>query len=195
MFAVAAGLAINLIPEQFADTIVSAQALRFVIIAVLGLASGVIADRFGRKIPIIAGLILLGANFALLGFFGITETNVFIYLISSGAAWGLFFVVFLAVPGDLSYLGSREKFYALGYILPISIFFGLSSIPGSNIFATSLRVSQILSLIVLLSIIPVLRAKETLSTQKIRDRKMKEYADKIEDLLQESKKKDDKKTD
>lgn len=195
MFVIAAGLAWNLIPqtEEFANSLNLGFTLRYITIAVFGLVAGIVADRFGRKIPIIAGLITLGASFALLGFFGITQTNLILYLAISGVAWGSFFVIFLAVPGDLSVHGSREKFYAIGYILPIAIFFSLSSLPGSSILADfpASSFSQILSIIVLVSIIPVLRAKETLSTQKIRERKMKEHLNKIRELMQESKKKDD----
>jgi len=97
-------------------------------------------------------------------------------------------VVFLAVPGDLSVFGSREKFYGLGYILPIAILFGLSAIPGDSILVDfpASSFSQVLSLILFLSIIPVLRAKETLHESKIQERKMKEYIKRVGELIHES---------
>ncbi len=41
---------------------------RYVFIAIFGFVWGVVADRVGRKQPIIIGLIILGVSFALLGF-------------------------------------------------------------------------------------------------------------------------------
>ncbi len=192
MFCIASGLAWNLIPENpdFALAVSIGTILRYVCIAVFGLVAGVVADRFGRKQPIIIGLIVLGVSFAILGFFGLSATSVLIYLTASGVAWGSFFVVFLAVPGDLSNSASRKKFYAIGTIFPLVILFTLSTIPGSAIFAnlSAGSFSQICWIILFLSIIPVLRAKETLPESKIRERKMKEHVEKVGELVQESRK-------
>jgi MFS family permease len=190
MFSIAAGLASNLIPPEI--DISTGTTLRYVFIAVFGFVSGVAADRLGRKQPIIIGLIVLGASFALIGFFGMSQTIVTIYLAISGMAWGSFFVVFLAVPGDLSVFGLREKFYGLGYILPISILFSLSAVPVPRIFppGSASSFSQILSLLLFLSIIPVLRAKETLPDIKMRERRFREYAEKVGKVVQESKETD-----
>lgn len=190
MFSITSCLASNLIPAGMESPTMTT--LRYVFIAVFGFMSGVVADRFGRKLPIIFGLIVLASSFVLLGFFGVSETTVTIYLAISGMAWGLFFVVFLAVPGDLSVSGSREKFYGIGYILPISILFGFSSVPVPKIFppGSESSFSQILSLITFLSIIPVLRAKETLPELKIRERRLKEHIEKVGKAVLESKKKE-----
>ena len=193
MFSVAAGLAWNLIPPttEYANAQYVGTTLRYVSIAAFGLISGIAADKFGRKQPIIIGLITLGISFLLLGLFNMSPTAVLIYLSISGIAWGSFFVVFLAVPGDLSVSTSREKFYGLGYILPLAIMFTLWAVPGPAFlagFAASL-LSQILGIILFLSIIPVLRAKETLSSQKIQERKMKHHVDEIRKLVQKSKEK------
>ena len=190
IFSIVSGLAYNLIPTsdpEIANAVAIGTILRYVIIAVFGLVSGVAADRLGRKNPIIAGLVILGVSFALLGF-SFNYVSVLLYLAVSGVAWGSFFVIFLAVPGDLSVPGYSEKFYGLGYILPLGVLFGESSIPGSA-FVSKFPASSfclVLSVIILLSIIPVLLAKETLSTEKIRKRKIKEYMDKIGKLREES---------
>ena len=55
-----------------------------------------------------------------------------IYYALSGITWGLFFVVFLAVPGDLSTPNLREKFYALGYILPLTVLFAGATLPSKS---------------------------------------------------------------
>ena len=190
MFAIISSLAWNLIPvDEFAEEVATGTMYRYVFIAVFSLVSGAIADRYGRKQPIFIGLVVLGISFALLGFFGITETNVIIYLALSGVAWGSFFVLFLAVPGDLSGVGSREKFYGLGYILPIAVMLGFSLIPGESILVgqSASLVAQIFSAVLFLSIIPILRAKETLPETKRRDRELGEHLKKVGKIIQETK--------
>jgi MFS family permease len=186
MFCVAAGLAWNLIPDtaEYESAYNLGFIMRYVFIAMFGLASGIIADRIGRKQPIIIGLIALGVSFALLGF-SMSPNTVLIYLAVSGVAWGSLFVVFLTVPGDLSVRGSREKFYGLGYILPLAILFSLSTIPYSTIFSdfSVSSVALILSVILFMAIIPVLGAKETLSSMKVDERRIKEHMKKVEELI------------
>jgi len=185
MFAIAAGLAWNLIPEQYTSEISVGSAIRSIFIAVFGLIWGILADRIGRKWPIIIGLITLGIGFNVLAF-NLTGISVIIYFALAGVAWGCFFVMFLAIPGDLSAKGSREKFYGLGYILPLSILFALSivPIPILRIFPAS-SFAQILSAILFLSILPVYRAEDTLKEGKIRERKMKDYLEKLAKKLSE----------
>jgi MFS family permease len=189
MFCIASSLALNLIPKiEYSAEMATGGTLRYAFIAVFGLVSGVMADRFGRKWPIVIGLIVLGVGFNLLGF-NFTGTSVIIYLAISGVTWGSFFVVFLAVPGDLSVLGSREKFYVLGYILPLTIVFSIVAIPGPDLsqFLPASSFAQILSVFLYISIVPVWRAKDTLQESKIQERKMKEYAERAGKIVQESK--------
>ncbi len=186
MFCVAAGLAYNLIPNtaEYESAYKLGVLLRYVFIAFFGLASGIIADRIGRKQPIIIALVALGISFALLGF-SMSPNTVLIYLAVSGVAWGSLFVIFLTVPGDLSVRGSREKFYGLGYILPLAILFSLSTIPYETIFS-DFSVSSfalILSVILFIAIIPVLRANETLSSKQVDERRIKEHMKKVEELV------------
>jgi len=190
MFSIASILAWNVIPQRdYAAELSAVTALRYVFIAVFGLAAGVMADRFGRKRPIIIGLIVLGVAFAMLGF-SLSHTSViwlhrlwYVYLALSGVTWGLFFVVFLVVPGDLSDLDLREKFYAL-----VAGLFCVGAIPVPD-FSGTLPVdslSQILSIILFLSIVPVLRAKETLHESKIQERKIKEHIEKLGEIIKQS---------
>jgi MFS family permease len=152
--------------------------------------TGFAADRFGRKQPLIIGLIIFAASFALIGF-AMTPNSALVYYIATGIGWGALFVVFLTVPGDLSVSSNREKYYALGTILPIVILAGIASIPIKDLLSV-VAVSPlliVLSFILFLSIIPILRAEETLSEGEIRARKMKEYVDKVGKLRKESEKK------
>jgi MFS family permease len=160
--------------------------LRYVFIAVFGLAAGIMADRFGRKLPIILGSATLGIGYLLLGF-NMSEMAVNIYYALSGITWGLLLVVFLAVPGDLSTPILREKFYA-GYILPVTALFALSAIPVENIgdILPPEIIAQILGIFIFLAIYPVFRAKETLTESKKQERKMKKYVEKVGKAIQET---------
>ena len=189
MFTIASALARSLIvvETRFTDAYELGTNLRYVFIAVFGLAAGFIADRFGRKLPIIFGLATFGIGYILLGF-SMSETSIIIYYALSGITWGLFFVIFLVIPGDLSIPRLREKFYALGYILPLTGILALSVIPVPNIsdlLDTNL-IAQILGICLFLSMYPVFRAKETLTEKKIREREMKEHAKRIGKLIHET---------
>jgi len=106
MFAIAAGLAWNLIPEQYTSEISVGSAIRSIFIAVFGLIWGILADRIGRKWPIIIGLITLGIGFNVLAF-NLTGISVIIYFALAGVALGCFFVMFLAIPGDPDDFGEK----------------------------------------------------------------------------------------
>jgi MFS family permease len=188
IFSIASSLAWTLIPAtKYPSEVYIGNTLRYVFIAVFGLAAGFIADRFGRKVPIIFGLATLGIGYLLLGF-NMSAISVIVYCVLSGITWGLFFVVFLAVPGDLSIPSSREKFYALGYILPLTGVLALSVIPVPflpDILPPSL-IAQILGICLFLAMYPVFRAKETLAESKIQERKMKEYVERVGKTIQET---------
>ena len=203
MFVVAASIASNVITayttynsipnfESYESVILIGNVFRYAFIAIFGFVSGIVIDRIGRKQSIIIGLIALGIGFGLLGF-EFSETTILLYFMASGIAWGSFLTVFLVIPGDLSIFGSREMFYAFGTIGPLIILFSFSMIDTAwltdlirNISASS--VSQILSIILFVSIVPVIRAKETLSESKKRKRKMKKHIDSVGKLLQDYKK-------
>ena len=131
---------------------------------------------------------MLGVSFGILGL-ATSPLSLFVYLTISGFAWGFLIVVYLAVPGDISLPGAKEKFYALGIVLPLIIYAGLgASAMLLNIVAPANSLSSVLSIIIILSVIPVLRAKETLAGEKITERKMKEHINNIGKLVLESKK-------
>jgi hypothetical protein len=115
--------------------------------------------------------------------------SAFIYLVASGIAWGVFLTIYLAIPGDLSISGSREKFYALGTIAPMIILFGyLLADPAIFLNMSASSFSQILSIILFVSIIPILLAEETLEESKIRKRKMEEHIQRVAKIVHDIKK-------
>ena len=188
MFAMASVIASNVVPksEDFQSAVLTGTILRYALIALFGLIWGVLADRVGRKMPIIFGLIALGLSFSMLTY-SMTPSTVLVYLAISGVAWGAFFTIYLVIPGDLSNPGRREKFYTLGSISPltamISIMLILTALETQ--FALS-SFSNVLSVMLFLSIIPVLRAKETLQESKVQERRLKEHVEKVGKIIKES---------
>jgi len=153
--------------------------LHFLTAGVFGFIAGFAADRFGRKQPIILGLVMLGVSFAFLGL-ATSWVSVLVYLTISGIAWGFLMVVYTAVPGDLAFPGSKEKFLALATIIPFIIYMSLSGV--ADFFSVSFpagALSSILSIILFVSVIPVLRATETLPETTMRERKLREHIKKV----------------
>jgi MFS family permease len=155
--------------------------------AIFAVVTGFVADRVGRKIPIIIGLALLGFSFVLLNS-AVTPETVFIHRMAIGIAFGFLITAYVVIPGDLAEKFDGEKLYALTVVLPLLIYFGVGALPqyfGASATATS--VSWILTSLIFASIIPVYLAKETLKEEKIRERQTKEYLKKLVKVVEESK--------
>ena len=192
LFLVAAGLVSLLwqaVPstEEYVAAGESGQVLRLLILCVSAIIAGVAADRVGRKKPIIFGTIILGVAYAVVGLFTTADTY-FATLILSGLAWGILMVLYLVIPGDLAFPGSTERFYTVGWVLPLILYIGVEG-SGSLIGVYPIDIfSTILSIILFVSVLPVLFAVETLSESKIRERKLKEYTEKVGKIIKETKK-------
>lgn len=132
-------------------------------VAGIGLLSGFVSDRYGRKKTIIFGISTLGISFATLSFFA----EPIIWLITQlfyGVAWGVVFVnYYLTVIGDFSQKGSREKIYAIGGVVPLILNMTFELL--SQLFEVSTSASQISSVVTILlfvCVVPLFFAPETL---------------------------------
>jgi MFS family permease len=163
------------------------NAFRMASIAILGLVAGITADRIGRKPLIIIALVALGFGFAFLGL-GISEWSVIIYLIISGIAWSLLMVSYFALFGDLAFPKATEKFYALGIATPLLAYMLVRGIlPILSIKSADANVlSPILAMLIFVSVIPALYAKETLPEDTIQERKLKEHVEKVGKIIRET---------
>ncbi len=163
--------------------------LQYVCSLVFAFLAGVMADWFGRKQPMIIGLVMLGISYILLGLTP-SELSWSLVMITSGVAWGLIVISYSAVLGDLATSGSKERYFAVGGIMNsfvVQMIFWILA-RSLDISVPVSVLSAVVSIILFISIIPVLRAKETLSGSRIRAKKMKHYIDKVGKLVQESKK-------
>jgi MFS family permease len=195
LFMVAAGL-VSLLWQAVPQTPVydevtrTAMILRYMGLCVFGIIAGLMADRIGRKKPIILGLVMLGAAYAIVGLLTTPETY-FVNLLLSAFAWGIIMVVYLVVPGDLSFAGSAERFYTVGWVLPLVLYIGVEGTGKLTGFAPPINIfSTILSVVLFASVLPLLSAVETLSESKLRERRFREYAEKVGKVVQESKETD-----
>jgi MFS family permease len=165
-----------------------ADVLHYLTWAVVGFISGIMADRIGRKQPLIVGLTSLGVSYAIFGLFTSPETFI-LYQVLSGVAWGFLFTVYITLLGDLASYGSKEKFYAMGAIMPIILTLSFNTLIGLfNITAPISVLSPVFSIVLFLSVFPVLRATETLPRKKIRERQMKDHIEKVGKILEDHKK-------
>ena len=171
---------------DYQSAIQSAQLLRYLGLGFTAFITGFVADRIGRKKPIIIGLILIGISYALIGLVASPNT-LFLHLILSGFAWGIIMVIYLAVPGDLAFPGSGERYYALGAIIPLILYTSIVNLGTVIAFNPQINVfSSILSSILFIAILPILYAKETLPSSKMRKREMEEHVEKLEKIVKES---------
>jgi MFS family permease len=160
------------------------------------LLGGFFIDTIGRKRIAVTGFILLGLGAAALG---ISWTMPFLYfnVIMDGIAWGFLLVLFiLTVWGDLSQSESSDKFYAVG-VMPFFISKFLDLTVGRYL-ASSLNNSSALfsfgAFFLFLAVLPLIYAPETLPEKNIKERELKNYLEKAQNLVaKESKQKPEKK--
>jgi MFS family permease len=79
--------------------------------------AGLLCDLIGRKKIVLSGFFALGVAYAIIGLAQDSVISWYLYFIVDGVAWGIFLVTFVLILwGDLSKLGTREKYYALGSV-------------------------------------------------------------------------------
>jgi len=149
--------------------------------------AGIMADRYGRKITLLIGYVMLGLTYFLFPTIDNPIMDITISLFS-GIAWSFILVSFLfTIVGDLSQEGSREFYFAISGLIWMVIETGfafVSSIVTPVIPLSTL--SSILSLVMFLSVIPLLTLQETLPRSKIRDRRISNYFERVLKTIEEN---------
>ena len=161
------------------------QIIKFLVSSIFLIISGILADKYGRKLPLLIGFVMLGLTFALYPFL----QNPIIYLFAtmiSGIAWSSILVSYLfVILGDLSPEGSRDKYYALGVISSLFFeFFALFILGYYEYYIPTGIGSSILSVSLFLSVIPLLYASETLPRENMENRKINDYLNRVMKLLE-----------
>jgi MFS family permease len=151
--------------------------------AIVSFLSGFLSDRIGRKRIIICGFIFIGIGYATLGIMPNILFVWYIFLITEGVAWGIFYVHFVMVLwGDLSKSGSREKYYVVGSIpffsadiIGLFLSSTITSVPTYAVFSFA-------SFFLFLAVLPLMYAPETLPEKKLEARKLKQYIEEAKKL-------------
>lgn len=172
-------------------------AMESVVIALVAVISGFVADRWGRKRLTIIGFIMLGIGFATIGLFSANATTLvsIIFTITDGIAWGIFYVLFLfTLWGDLAQNQLSDKYYFLGALPYLSAnFMKLLFAPylsGSTPLVLPETIFSFASVFLFVAVLPLIYAPETLPEKNMKDRELKTYIQKAQKIVH---KEDDKK--
>jgi len=163
--------------------------------AVLG---GFFIDTIGRKRIAIAGFAMLGAGTAIIGFSGASTEGInpsLLYFNSAidGIAWGFLLVLFvLTLWGDLSHGSSADKFYALGVmpffaskLLELTVGSYILNVATSTTQASTTTLFSLTAFFLFLAVLPLVYAPETLPEKTMRERELKIYVEKAQEVAQE----------
>jgi MFS family permease len=186
MFSFVNYIASPLIPNN--DPVLTAVQLTFMAgSAVLG---GFFADSVGRKRVSIAGFTMLGLGAAVLGFFGknsdLGSFVLYFNAILDGVAWGFLLVLFIpTLWGDLSHNSSSDKYYALG-VMPFFISNLLEKTIAQGIDSTfdPYALFSFAAFFLFIAVLPLVYAPETLPEKAMRERELKIYVEKAQEIAQ-----------
>lgn len=159
--------------------------IEFAITGIFALIGGFLADRIGRKKIVMAGFIILGVEYAILSLFGKYAASWYMFTAFDGAAWGLFAAVFfMTLWGDLAGDGRKEKYYILGglpYLLAGFLTVAIQNITTLTADLTSMSFS-FASFFLFVAVLPLVYAPETLPDKAIKDRELKMYLEKAQQI-------------
>jgi MFS family permease len=151
-----------------------------IIAGVFAVVAGITSDLIGRKRTVMAGFILFGLGYAMLGVFPFNILSWYFYTVVDGIAWGIIYVIFLfTIWGDLAQGRPSEKYYAIG-ILPFSLssFLHLTAGPIIAEKISPYAIFSFAAFFLFLAVVPLMYAPETLPEKKIRERELKKYVEK-----------------
>lgn len=170
------------------------KAVENVLVAVFAVVGGFLIDTIGRKRVAITGFVALGIAYAVLGMAPTLNLSWYFHTAVDGIAWGLLLVLFVTtVWGDLSYEANSDKYYAMG-VFPffVSRFLPLA-IPDeivANITATT--IFSFTAFFLFLAVLPLIYAPETLPEKVMKERELKTYLEKAQEIAAKVQQKEEK---
>ena len=156
-----------------------------ILIAVVAIVTGFVADTMGRKRLAIIGFASLGIGYALLSF--TNDAGLYFYTIADGIAWGILDVIFLfTLWGDLAQGRSSEKFYVFGalpYLLSNFMYVSFDQ-PISFIVSGANQIFPFASFFLFLAVLPLFYAPETLPEKVMKKREINIYVKKAQEIAE-----------
>ncbi len=165
--------------------------LESILIAVVAIVTGFIADALGRKRLAILGFSSLGIGYSILSLTnsvpGFDTAGLYFYTIADGIAWGMLDVLLLfTIWGDFAQGRSSEKLYVFGalpYLLS-NFMYVLLDQPMSVIASTATLVFPFASIFLFLAVLPLIYAPETLPEKVMKKRELTLYVEKAQEIAQ-----------
>jgi MFS family permease len=151
---------------------------------VFAIVGGFLSDSVGRKRVAIAGFVMLGLGYSILGIYPENLFSWYFYTVADSIAWGFFFVIFvITIWGDLSYGAPSDKYYAVG-VLPFFVSKFLQLTIGEYVAAIipPHAIFSFTAFFLFLAVIPLMYAPETLPEKKIRERELRQYIEKAKKI-------------
>lgn len=179
--------------SQEYEIMTSLNLLENIIIAIVALVTGFLADSIGRKRLAIFGFASFGVGYAVLG---LIQDSVRwpIHIVADGLAWGTLYVLFLfTLWGDLSQGQRGEKFYVMG---ALPFLFSNFMTPFLGTLTADIHPGTLFSFasfFLFLAVLPLFYAPETLPEKVIKDRDLQSYVEKAKQKAQKESEKDQKK--
>ena len=155
-----------------------------VLISCSAIVGGFLSDNIGRKRMVIAGFVMLGIGYAVLGMYPRNLLSWYLFTVIDGAAWGVFYTIFiLTLWGDISNGVSSDKYYAIGgipfflsnFIRFILTQYIVEAVPDYALFS-------FMAFFMFLAVIPLMFAPETLPEKKLRERELRQYIEKAKKI-------------
>ena len=166
------------------DVVRTSMIIGSIIMGLFALVGGLLSDLVGRKQVVIAGFIMLGIGYAILGIFPENSVSQYLFTVVDSIAWGMFGAVFLmTLWGDLAEDMMPEKYYAIGglpYLL--SGFLDILITPYINMLVSPSTTFSFASFFLFLAVLPLLLAPETLPEKKIKERELRSYIEKAKKI-------------
>lgn len=137
------------------------------------LIGGYFADRVGRRLTLVFGVVLYGVSMAFKGFTD-NEVALLFSFIGEGLTWGIFLTLYnFVIWGDLSNTENAGKTYAIG----LAVFYGTTAIGSFNLISgvSAVNSTLISCMLIFLAIIPIALAPELLPSEAQEKSKLQKY--------------------
>lgn len=151
--------------------------------SIAALIAGYFSDVFGRKRITIAGYVILGVGYAILGILPTNNISLGLYIFFDAIAWGVLAAIFfIIIWGDLAKNRKKDKYFLLG-ALPflLSSYISIIIDPYVEIIPISTSFS-VTSFFLFLAVLPLLYAPETLSEKTMKEKELKKYIKKAKEM-------------